>query len=119
MVVKRHLRHKPEVYGDSGTLQSEDTPYCPLCGRELPDDHTTDEHHLVPRSKGGREKFRLHRICHQKIHTTLTETELARHYNNWDALKSHPDIADFIRWVEKRPPGYIDRNRKTRAMRRR
>lgn len=119
MVVKRHLRYKPAVYGDSDNLQNTGLPTCPLCGRPLLDDHTTDEHHLVPRSQGGREKFRLHRVCHQKIHTTLTERELARHYHTWESLQAHPDIAAFIVWVAKRPAGYLDRNRKTRDMRRR
>jgi hypothetical protein len=122
MVDKRHLRYKPSVYGQSADLQnagSETVAACPLCGRPLPDDKTTDEHHLVPRSQGGREKFRLHRVCHQKIHATLTERELARHYNNWESLRAHPDIATFIEWVSKRPPDYLDRNRKTKAMRRR
>lgn len=122
MVVKRHLRYKPEVYGDSSGLQSGAQPEagpCPLCGRLLLPGPTTDEHHLVPRSQGGREKFLLHRVCHQKIHTTLTERELARHYNTWEALKAHPDIAIFIDWVAKRPVDYLDRNRKTSRMRRR
>ena len=119
MVVKRHLRYKAEVYGESPALQNPEKPRCPLCGRELADGDTTDEHHLVPRSQGGRDKYRIHRVCHQKIHATLTERELARHYNNWEALQAHPDIATFIQWVSKRPPDYLDKTRKTRALRKR
>ncbi len=120
MVDKRHLRYKSPVYGTSDDLQNTPSPIasaCPLCGRLLPDNKTTDEHHLVPRSLGGRDKYRIHRVCHQKIHTVLTERELARHYHTWEALRSHPEIATFIEWVSKRPPDYLDRNRKTRAMR--
>ena len=48
----------------------------------------------------------LHQICHNEIHATLTETELARAYHTIDALRAHPRLAKFIQWVEKRPPDF-------------
>ncbi len=92
---------------------------CPLCGRPLVPGPSVDEHHLVPRSRGGREKFLVHRVCHQKIHATISEVELARHYDTWDRLREHPEIAKFIAWVRKRPPEYRDRTRWTRERKRR
>ncbi len=80
--------------------------HCPLCGRVLPQDATVDEHHLVPRSHGGKLKERIHRICHRKIHATLTEGELARSYNTWSQLHQHPDLAAFIAWVANKPPSF-------------
>ena len=50
---------------------------CPLCNRPIPDSEK-DAHHLVPKSKGGRETQYLHRVCHRQIHALLTETELAK-----------------------------------------
>lgn len=91
---------------------------CPLCDRPLPEGESTDWHHLVPRSRGGRDQVRLHKICHQAIHATLTEAELARDYRDIAALRAHPDLARFIAWVAKRPPDYQDRSRWTRERRR-
>jgi hypothetical protein len=78
---------------------------------------SVDEHHLLPKSQGGRETHTMHRICHRKIHATFTERELARTYNNWAALQAHEDIAGFIIWVQKKPPDYYDNS--VKAARRR
>jgi 5-methylcytosine-specific restriction endonuclease McrA len=80
---------------------------CPLCGRPLIPGPSVDEHHLVPRSQGGKEKFLVHKICHQKIHQVFTEKELARRYSRWELLQSHDEMAVFIEWVRKRPPEFL------------
>lgn len=87
---------------------------CPLCSRKLGSEHV-DEHHLVPKSEGGREKFPIHRVCHTKIHSAFTERELALGYHDWEALKGHPEMAKFIAWIAKKPPHFIDRNRRSSA----
>jgi len=83
-------------------------PVCPLCERPIPPEARQRLHHLVPRLKGGKggPVVLLHQICHNEIHATLSEAELARDYASIAALKSHPRIARFIRWVAKRPPGF-------------
>lgn len=43
---------------------------CPICEREIPPAQM-DAHHLIPRSKGGKETQYLHRICHRQIHLYL------------------------------------------------
>lgn len=90
---------------------------CPLCGRPLPAGRATDWHHLVPRSHGGKAQLRLHKICHQAIHAHLSEAELARDFATIEALRAHPGIARFIRWVARRPADYQDRSKWTRARR--
>ncbi len=103
MVGKRSLRsalplgHNAQALGD-----------CPLCGRQLVAGKSVDEHHLLPKSQGGREKFLMHRICHRKLHATFTEKELARSFNTWAALQAHEDIAAFVAWVQKKPTEYYD-----------
>ncbi len=92
---------------------------CPLCGRPIVPGPSADEHHLVPRSKGGRAKFLLHRVCHRKIHATLTESELAASYATWEALLAHPQIAAFVRWVASKPPEFYDGSVRTRRLRER
>jgi len=71
-------------------------------------------HHLVPRSRGGRKTVWLHKICHDTIHRHLSESELARVYNTIPALMDHPDIARFVAWIRKRPPGFSGYARRIR-----
>ena len=81
--------------------------FCELCGREL--EMPFDEHHVVPKSKGGEETVPLHRICHSKIHSVFTLTELRDYYNDIDKIRTHPEIEKFIKWVSKRPPSFYKR----------
>jgi 5-methylcytosine-specific restriction endonuclease McrA len=89
---------------------------CPLCNRPIPESEK-DAHHLVPKSKGGRETQYLHRVCHRQIHALLTETELARSYNHVEALLAHPDIARFVAWIQTKPDNFYERTRKSQRLR--
>ena len=89
---------------------------CPLCQRPIPDSEK-DAHHLVPKSKGGRETQYLHRVCHRQIHALLTETELARTYNHVEALLAHSGIARFVAWVQTKPDNFYERTRKSQRIR--
>ena len=86
---------------------------CGLCNRPIPSDAPQSVHHLIPRSKGGKNgpTVTLHHLCHKEIHITLSETELARTYNNLESLRTHPRLAKFISWVKKRPPEFLSRSR--------
>ena len=83
-------------------------PICPLCDRPIPPDAKQSQHHLIPKLRGGKggPTVLLHQICHNEIHATLTETELARDYSTIEALRAHPRLEKFIRWVGKRPPAF-------------
>jgi hypothetical protein len=87
-------------------------PTCPLCGRPIPPDAPQSLHHLVPKLKGGKggPTVLLHQICHNEIHATLSEAELARNFRTIEALRQHPRLAKFIGWVAKRPPGFHSRS---------
>ncbi len=83
-------------------------PICPLCRRPIPPDAKQSQHHLIPKLKGGKggETVLLHQICHNEIHATLTEAELARDYATIEALRAHPRLEKFVAWIAKRPPGF-------------
>ena len=83
-------------------------PICPLCLRPIPPEARQSLHHLVPKLRGGKggPVVRLHQICHDEIHATLTEAELARAYHTIAALRAHPHLARFIAWVARRPPEF-------------
>jgi hypothetical protein len=106
MTGQRKLRGELPLGPVSGGVK-----HCPLCDRELPRDVSVDEHHLTPRSLGGKDKFCMHRICHRKIHATFSEKELAHSFNTWEALRAHEDMQTFIAWVAKKPISYWDNSR--------
>ena len=74
-----------------------------------------NEHHLVPKSYGGAEKHVMHKVCHNKIHSVLSEAELALIYNSFEKLKEHPEIQKFIKWVRKQDPEINVGHRRPRA----
>lgn len=91
-------------------------PICPLCDRPIPP-RQQDRHHLVPKSKGGRETAFMHRICHRQIHALLTETELARQYASAEALRQHPQLRTFVAWVQTKPADFFVATQKSRRLR--
>ncbi|MEJ1991119.1 MAG: HNH endonuclease [Maritimibacter sp.] len=91
-------------------------PICALCGRPVPPDVPQSRHHLIPRSRGGKgsKTILLHHICHKEIHATLTESELARHYNRPERLRAHPRLERFVQWVANRPTRFNPRSMRLR-----
>ena len=84
---------------------------CPLCRRPMIPGPSLDRHHPVPKSRGGQETVTMHKICHRAIHAMLTERELAEDFTDFDKLRAHATLAQFITWMRKRPPEYYDRTR--------
>jgi 5-methylcytosine-specific restriction endonuclease McrA len=113
MVAKRRLRDGAAGPPD---WQPAPPPPCPLCGRVVLAGPSADVHHWVPRSEGGRttpeNTALLHRVCHRKLHATFSERELARDYAQPLALLAHPEIASFVRWVQRQPPAFVDGSRR-------
>ncbi len=68
----------------------------------------------MPKSRGGRHTEPVHPICHRTIHATLTNKELERDFHTPDRLRTHPDIAAFVRWVEGKPSDFHAPTRKRR-----
>jgi 5-methylcytosine-specific restriction endonuclease McrA len=85
---------------------------CPLCHREL-GEINIDQHHLIPKTFKGKDAEKIHKICHQKIHSTFTERELLNYYHTWERLREHPEIEKFIKWVSKRSIDFFDISKDT------
>ena len=97
-----------EAGGEAGV------PDCALCGRPIPPHARQSVHHLVPKLKGGRRgpTVLLHQICHNEIHATLTEAQLARDYDTPDKLRAEPHLAKFIEWLEGKPDDFHARSQR-------
>ncbi len=96
-------------------LQETPTPSCALCKRTIVP-HQIELHHMIPKSKGGKETQTFHSICHRQVHALFTENELAVYFNTVEALQNHPDMAKFIAWIKTKPIDYKDRSRKSNRL---
>jgi hypothetical protein len=83
---------------------SGEAPDCFLCGRPL--GQRVEYHHIVPKSRGGRETAPVHPICHRVIHRTFANKALERDFASAEALRGHPEIARFIAWVAGKDPDF-------------
>lgn len=93
------------------------TEICPLCNREMPEG-TANDHHLIPKKYKGKDVVKIHKVCHDKIHHTLSEHELANYYHTIERLLSHADIVTFVKWVKKQSPYFYDKHKDSKERRR-
>jgi len=98
---------------------SEDRSPCPVCGRPLIPGFSVNQHHLIPKLKGGTEADPIHRVCHDKIHATWDENRLRDEYNTWKSIREAPEMQNFIKWVRKKPDDFTSPSRMARGHKRR
>lgn len=72
------------------------------------------DHHVIPKSRGGKEKRLICVACHQKIHSLFTNKELEEGYNTIDSIREHIEMSKFIKWIAKRSPDHIPRSDRVR-----
>jgi len=87
---------------------------CPLC--ERPNHHPSD-HHLIPKSRGGKVTATLCRDCHRAIHATFTNKELERAYHTREALLEHEGFRRLVTFIARQDPGGRVRTAAARGMR--
>jgi hypothetical protein len=83
---------------------------CVFCDREV----LTRQHHIVPKSKGGKETVSACESCENYIHKTWTHNELRDIYNNVETILSNEGFQKFLKWLKKQQIGvvfYSDKNR--------
>jgi hypothetical protein len=86
---------------------------CGICHREL-GTVLIEDHHLIPKTFKGKDTVPIHKICHQKIHTVFSERELLNYYHTFDRIRDHSEMEKFIKWVEKKDPGFYDKSKDTK-----
>ncbi len=89
---------------------------CELCLREL---GLFTEHHLVPRSQGGKDgpKARLCPTCHRQLHAMFSEKTLANDLSSIELLRADPQFAGYLKWVSKQKDGATFRVRRANSRR--
>ena len=94
----------------------EEPPVCELCLRESA---RFTEHHLVPRSRGGRHgpKALLCPTCHRQLHAMFSEKTLANELNSVERLRADPDFAGYLKWASRQKDGATFRVRRSNAKR--
>ena len=83
---------------------------CWLCARDMGE--TVEWHHPVPRSKGGKARVPVHPICHRTVHAHFTNAEMGRMGEDVDAIRAHPEVAKFLRWIADKPADFHAPTRK-------
>ena len=83
---------------------SDDPLTCWLCGRAF--ETRIQWHHLVPKSKKGRDTVPVHPICHKAIHANFTNAQLMRFGEDRERLVQNEALAKFVDWVKEKPPDF-------------
>jgi len=86
---------------------------CPICSRKS-HKFNFEKHHLVPKSKGGKDTELVCVDCGDMIHQCITNKELKNSYNSLEKIKSHEKIIKWIEWISKKPSFGITMAKKKR-----
>lgn len=88
---------------------------CVFCGMDV----STREHHIIPKSKGGKETVSSCETCESFIHKTWSHNELRDTYNNVKTILNNEKFQKFLKWRRKQSPEIVfksnigqNRNRK-------
>jgi 5-methylcytosine-specific restriction endonuclease McrA len=106
-------RRRAAILAQERSVTIKQIPVCALCDRPIPP-ALRDAHHLIPKSRGGVLTVDMHRACHKQIHALFTETELARNYPSLEALRAHPEMVRFTKWVRGKPSEFNPPTRRSR-----
>ncbi|MFY8195934.1 HNH endonuclease [Novosphingobium sp. B1] len=79
-------------------------PVCWLCSRPI--GRRSEQHHPVPKSRGGRTTEEVHPICHRTLHSTFSNSELARIGADRGVIIANPAMARFLVWIADKHPDF-------------
>ncbi len=85
---------------------------CWLCSRPL--GRRVEQHHPVPKSRGGRSRVPVHPICHRALHARFSNAELGKIGDDPAALASDAEVGRFLGWIASKPPDFHAPTRRKR-----
>lgn len=74
---------------------------CPLCTRP---NYYPSDHHMVPRSRGGKVTETICRDCHKAVHSLFSNKSLEKTYHTVEALMGHEGFRKMIEFLKKQDP---------------
>jgi len=104
------------LWQDRVMCRNEEGYLCPLCERRVPQ---VSDHHLVPKSRGGRTTEPICLDCHRMIHVLYDNKRLEQELGSVAALQAEERFAKYLRWIRKRPGDRRCRARRPARERRR
>jgi hypothetical protein len=69
------------------------------------------DHHLVPKSRGGKEKLPICCDCHRTIHAFFSNKQLEKEYNSVETLMTDERMRKAVKWLSKRNPRFRSRTK--------
>jgi len=78
---------------------------CPVCKRNTPYKFQ-EKHHLVPKSKKGKDTVLVCINCGDMLHKLISNKEMKTMYNTVEVINSHPDVIKWAKWVSKKPDSF-------------
>jgi hypothetical protein len=84
---------------------------CPICERP---NYFPSDHHMVPKSRGGKTTETICEDCHKSIHAFFTNKELEETYHTPEALLTNELFAKHIKWLSKQDPGGKSKTKKNK-----
>ena len=66
-----------------------------------------NSHHVVPKSKKGKETIDICLACHNTIHDIFTNNELRDTYNTPERLKANDRFGKYLQWIQRKPAAFI------------
>src|SRR5262245_18414209 len=86
---------------------------CALCERRVA---RVTEHHLTPRSEGGRETAAFCSACHRQVHALYENRTLAAKLDSIARLRAAPEMRRYLPWIRKQADRHV-RVRRSRSRR--
>lgn len=71
---------------------------CPLCERPT---YRASDHHMVPKSRGGKATTTLCTDCHRAIHATFSNKQLEKEYRTVEALLAHEGFRRMVQFIAR------------------
>lgn len=84
---------------------------CSVCGRSTPPEYQ-EKHHLVPKSRKGKETVPVCINCGDQLHTLFTLKEMRDSFNTLEKILADERIQEWVRWIRKRHDFKVCQKRK-------
>lgn len=85
---------------------------CILCNRDVP--FLTD-HHVVPKSRGGKKSIAICRDCHRQLHALFDNKTLERQLCSVELIMANNEFCKYLKWISKRPFGVVHKARQSKS----